>query len=103
MLNHIITKLTVNFNKNYTRCFSSNNFHFIETINNFSKHNIKYLDFFEIKIKNPSQLTMFSPTIYEGTIQFSKNNMKIYKTFNNNDIKLLMDDVAKFISSEIKI
>jgi hypothetical protein len=99
MLIHIILKPTINI----IRCFSSNSIYFVETINNFSKNNIKYLDSFQIKIKNPKQLNIFNPTIYEGTIWFSKNDMKIYKTFNNNDLKLLMDDVSKFISNEIKI
>jgi len=76
---------------------------FIDKINNFTRNNLKYIDSFELKITNPKNLNMFDLTIYKGTIWLSKDKMKIYKTFDNNNIEEMFDEISSFISKEIKV
>lgn len=87
---------------NILRHFNTNN-NLVETVNNFTKNNMKYLDFLDIKFRHPNKLDIIHPTIYEGTIQFSRNKMILCKTFNNNNLKKLMDEMNEFVDSEIKL
>lgn len=76
---------------------------FIDTINNFTKKNIKYIDRFELVINNPKKLNIFNPSVFEGNILFCKDNIRIYKKFQNNNVEKLFDEISQFISNEIKL
>ena len=80
-----------------------NNNEFITRIEKFTKHNMKYIDYFELTIRNPKKLIFIDNTIYEGTIRFNKDNMRVIKHFENDNIENLMNEVSDFISREIKI
>ena len=75
----------------------------VDSIINFTRHNIKYINRFELTIRNPNKCNFLYPTTYESTIWFEKNNMNIYKNFQNKNFQNLMDEVTDFISKEIKI
>lgn len=85
------------------RYFSTDRSYFINTINNFTKYNIKYIKKFELSIRNPNDLNFIYPTVYEASIWFDKDNMRIIQQFRNDNIKDLMDDVGDFINNEIKL
>jgi hypothetical protein len=70
---------------------------------NFTKHNIKYIKKIELSVRNPKDLSFIYPTIYEGTIMFDKNNMILIQQFQNDNLEDLMNEVSEFISKEIKI
>jgi hypothetical protein len=76
---------------------------FIYTIDNFTKHNIKYIKKFELSIRNPKDLSFIYPTVYESSIMFDKGNMRVIQQFQNDNLEELMNDVSDFISREIKI
>ena len=76
---------------------------FIDKIQNFTMYNLKYVDSFELKINNPKKLNIFNNFIYEGSLWFSKNNMRINKRFENNDVNFLFDEISLFINKEIKL
>ena len=76
---------------------------FIDKINNFTRNNLKYIDSFELKITNPKNLNLFNNFIYEGSLWFSKNNMRINKRFENDDVNFLFDEISLFINKEIKL
>lgn len=90
-------------NLGHIRQFTTNRSFFIDTINNFTKHNMKYIKKFDLSIRNPNDLSFIYPAVYEGTIWFDKGNMRIIKEFKNNNIEQLMNEVSEFISKEIKI
>ena len=72
-------------------------------ISNFTQYNIKYIDEFVIKIRNPKPNSILYKNVYEVNLWFEKNNIRLIKYFYNNDINDLLEDVSKFISNEIKI
>jgi len=76
---------------------------FIYTIDNFTKHNIKYIKKFELSIRNPKDLSFIYPTVYESSIMFDKGNMRVIQQFQNDNLEDLMNEVSDFISREIKI
>jgi hypothetical protein len=76
---------------------------FIYTIDNFTKHNIKYIKKFELSIRNPKDLSFIYPTVYESSIIFDKGNMRVIQQFQNDNLEELMNNVSDFISREIKI
>jgi hypothetical protein len=92
-IRHILTQF---------RNYSGRN-QFIYTIDNFTKHNIKYIKKFELSIRNPKDLSFMYPTVYESSIMFDKGNMRVIQQFQNDNLEKLMNDVSDFISREIKI
>jgi len=78
----------------------------IPEIKIFSKYNIKYIDRIEIKIYNPntvSQNSIFRNNTYNSTIWFIKNDMTIYKNFDDNNFEKMVNKINIFIENEIKI
>ncbi len=76
---------------------------FIETLTNFTKNNIKYIDHIDIRITNPKKLGFMYPKIYEATLAFKKNDMSVYQRFESNKLEDLMADASNFINKEIKV
>jgi sRNA-binding carbon storage regulator CsrA len=76
---------------------------FIGVLNNFTKYNLNHIEYVNIRINKPDNCNIFRPTIYETIISFKKDNMNISKTFENNDIQKLFDDMSEFIRNEVKL
>lgn len=74
-----------------------------EFIKNFTKHNLHYIEYIEIKVRNPAKHMFFNDKIYESTIYFTKKDMRIFKTHKNNDIDELYKEINMFIENEVKI
>lgn len=69
-------------------------------------HNLKYVDRIEITINNPNNVkpdSLFKSTVYEATVTFNKNNMTLYKRFNNNNYDEIINNIKTFMNDEIKI
>ena len=78
----------------------------VPDVKNFSKNNIQYIDRIEIKIYNPktvSQYSILRNNIYTSTIWFVKNDMTIYKEFDDSDFEKMVNKINIFINNEIKI
>jgi hypothetical protein len=76
---------------------------FIDSIINFTKNNIKYIDHIDIKITNPNKISIFRPKMYEATLVFKKNDMSVYQNFSNDNFEDLIANASDFISKEIKV
>lgn len=72
-------------------------------IGDITSRNIGYIDKLELSIKNPKKLNLFHKNIYEATLWFDKNDMRVVKRFENNYINILFNDINYFINREIKI
>jgi hypothetical protein len=73
---------------------------------NFSKHNMQYIDKMEIIIYNESTVSkasLFRQYMYTSQIHFKKNNLYLYKIFEDDDFDALLNSINNFISTEIKI
>ncbi len=82
------------------------NLNFFESLNEFNKKNMNYFDRLELTVNNPknvSRFSVFRTHIFNCKIFFSKNELAVTKEFNNNNLSSLLEDVNKFINSEIKI
>ena len=92
--------LSFNFSKIFYR--KTHNIEFVELLNDFSKHNIQYIKRMEIIITNPKEIGFLYPNIFEANLIFNKDDMLLTKTFKNNNIKNIFDQINDFINKEIK-
>lgn len=75
-------------------------------IKDFTKHNLQFIDKIEITIYNPNTVSsnsIFRNYQFNANISFLKNDMRLYKQFENNDFEILLNNIKKFINNEIKI
>ena len=75
-------------------------------LTNISQHNLKFIDKVEITMFNPTTVSnnsYFRKYIYEAIVWFKKDDMTLYKKFENNDHNLLTSDINNFIKNDIKI
>ncbi len=78
----------------------------LQVLNNFAKHNIKYIDKINIEIFNPKTVykgSIFRENNYVAYIHFKNDNMSLYKHVDAETIEILMEKMDKIISNEIKL
>ena len=73
----------------------------------FSKYNIKFVDRIELTIYNPSTVSphfMLRKNLYESVIYFNKNDdIRLTKTFKDDNFDKLIMRIKNFINIEIKL
>jgi len=74
-------------------------------INDFSKHNVHFIDKLEITIHNPDTVSKTSPYrehMYKATVKYNQNGKMMYRIFENDDFDTMYNTMQNFIHNELK-
>lgn len=75
-------------------------------LDKFAKHNLQFADRMELIIYNPktvSKDSIFRTHVFNATIYFKKNDMTMFKKFEENDFNVLTVSINNFIKNEITL
>lgn len=100
----VVDKFNKSYNKNYFN--SSNIFMSLNKDSNEFTNNIKWLEQIEFTIYGPGYLEKFKvlkKEMFEATVQFNKDNMRINKTFKSNNYDDLMNKIRDYLNGQVKL
>lgn len=74
-------------------------------INDFSKHNVYFIDTVDITIHHPdtvSKSSLYREHMYKATVKYTENGEKMYKVFEDDNFDTMYNKMQNFIHNERK-